>query len=155
MTKDKFASFFETVAESHAKDNIAAGRWKASDASALAREETKRLLPGNESTPENYLFVLQETDLESEVGYLWFGTTARATEKVAYLFQIYIHPQYRRQGYGRQALSAFEKEARNQRYDTLSLHVFATNQGAHRLYQAMGYRASSITMRKELGPSDA
>ena len=50
---------------------------------------------------------------------------------------------------------AFEKEALSRRYDALGLHVFATNGGAHRLYQAMGYSASSITMHKELGPSDA
>ena len=155
MTEDEFSTFFETVAESHAKDNIAASRWNDSDAPALAREETKRLLPANEKTPENYLFVLQDIDLKSEIGYLWFGNTTRATKKVAYLYQVYIHPQFRRQGYGRQAMFAFEKEALSRGYDALGLHVFATNGGAHRLYQAMGYSASSITMHKELGPSDA
>jgi len=155
LTEDKFAIFFETVAESHAMDNVAAGRWSASDAPALAREETKRLLPGNEKTPEHYLFVLRDADLKSEIGYLWFGSAARATKKVAYLYQIYIHPQWRRQGYGRKAMLAFEKEALSRRYDALGLHVFGTNGGAHRLYQTLGYRASSITMHKELGSSDA
>jgi ribosomal protein S18 acetylase RimI-like enzyme len=155
MTEDEFSTFFEAVAASHAEDNIAAGRWTASDALALSREETKRLLPRNEKTSENYLFVLQDCDLQSEIGYLWFGNTTRATKKVAYLHQIYIHPRFRRQGYGRQAMYAFEKETLSRGYDGLALHVFATNGGAHRLYQALGYSASSITMRKELRPSDA
>ena len=155
MTEDEFSTFFETVGESHARDNIAAGRWNASNAPALAREETKRLLPGNEKTPENYLFVLQDIGLKSEIGYLWFGNTTRTTKKVAYLYQLYIHPQFRRQGYGRQAMFAFEKEALSRGYDALGLHVFATNGGAHRLYQTVGYTASSISMHKELGPSDA
>ena len=155
MTEDEFSSFFDTVAASHARDNVAAGRWSASEAPALAREETKRFLPGNERTPEHYLFVLLDTDLEQEIGYLWFGSTVRATRKVAYLYQIYVHPQFRRKGYGRKAMLAFEKEARSRRYDALGLHVFATNGGAHRLYEALGYRATSITMHKELGPSDA
>ena len=155
MPEDEFLAFFETVAASHAEDNIAAGRWSASEAATLAREETKRLLPANEKTPENYLFVLQDTGLGAEIGCLWFGTMSRATKKVAYLYQIYIHPLFRRKGYARQAMLAFEKEALSRKYDALALHVFATNEGAHRLYQAMGYRASSITMRKEFGPSDA
>jgi ribosomal protein S18 acetylase RimI-like enzyme len=155
LKEGEFPRFFETVVESHAKDNIAAGRWNASDAPALARKETTRLLPGNEKTPENYLFVLQDTDNKSEVGYLWFGNTTRAGKKVAYLCQLYIHPQFQRCGYGRQAMSAFETEARSRRYDALGLHVLATNAGAHRLYQAAGYGVTSMNMQKELGPSDA
>lgn len=155
LTEDQFAAFFETVAASHAQDNIAADRWSASEAAALAREETTRLLPANEKTPENHLFVLREAGLAAEIGYLWFGTMARANKKIAYLFQIYIHPGFRGQGYGRQAMLAFEEEARRRKYDALALHVFGTNERAHRLYQAMGYSASSITMRKELGSTDA
>jgi len=155
MTEDEFSAFFDAVAESHARDNVVAGRWSVSDAPALARDETRRLLPASEKTPDHYLFVLRDTDLESEVGYLWFGSTTRATKRVAYLYQLYIHPQFRRRGYGRQALAAFEKEAGNRGYDMLGLHVFGTNAGAHRLYQAVGYRASSITMHKEVGSGDA
>ena len=155
MAEDDFSTFFEAVAESHAEDNIAAGRWNASDAPDLAREETKRLLPGNEKTAENHLFVLKDTELKTEIGYLWFGNVTRASKKVAYLYQLYIHPQFRRLGYGRQAMYVFEKEALSRGFDALALHVFATNGGAHRLYQAVGYSASSIVMRKELRQSDA
>jgi ribosomal protein S18 acetylase RimI-like enzyme len=154
MREDEFAAFFETVTASHANDNVAAGRWTASDAPAHAREETKRLLPENEKTPDNHLFLLRDANLASEIGYLWFGSTTRAAKKVAYLYQLYIHPQFRRQGYAREALLAFEKEALVRGYDALGLHVFATNVSAHRLYQAVGYCASSITIHKVL-PGDA
>lgn len=155
LTEVEFSKFFEAVADSHASNCAAAGRWTASDAPAMAHEETKRLLPGNEKTPENYLFVIQDTTARTEVGYLWFRDLTRAAKRVAYLCQIYIHPRWRRLGYGRNAMLAFEKEALIRGYDALGLHVFATNGAAHSLYQALGYDASSITMFKELEPSDA
>lgn len=155
LTEGEFSAFFDTVADSHATDSIVAGRWSASDASALAREELKRLLPANEKTPENCLFVLQRTHPPSEVGYLWFRGMTRATQRVAYLCQLYIHERFRRQGYGRQAMVAFENEALGRGYDALGLHVYATNGHAHRLYQTLGFAASSITMYKELRPMDA
>ena len=151
ITEDEFSAFFETVAESHAHDNVVAGRWTSTEAMALAREETSRLLPSNEKTPNNHIFVLQDSNLKVEVGYLWFGDTTRAGRKIAFMFQLYIHPQCRGKGYGREAMTAFEKEALSRDFNALSLHVFATNGDAHRLYQSMGYSASSITMRKDLG----
>jgi len=154
MTKDEFPTFFETVAESHANDNIVAGRWNSTIALALAKDEIKRLLPGNEITPKNYLFVLQDTDLQCSLGYLWYGCITQASQKIAFLYQLYIHPQFRRQGYGRQAMIAFENEALDRGFTTLALHVFATNGAAYRLYQSDGFSASSITMRKEIGQID-
>ncbi len=91
METAEFAEFFEVAANSYAADNIANGRWNASDALDLAREESKRLLPEGEKTVENYLFVLRDTGQQSDVGYLWYGTMTRGTKKVAFLYQIYIH----------------------------------------------------------------
>ena len=155
MTEAGFPAFLEAAIESYANDNVASGRWNASDAPALAREETQRLLPQNEATAENYLFVLHDSELKAHVGYLWFGTLARGAKKVAYLYQLYVNAQLRRRGYGRQAMHAFEKEALKRRHEALALNVFATNAGARRLYEAVGYSASSIVMHKELPPRDA
>ena len=149
MEAAEYAAFFEVASESYAKDNVANGRWNAADASTLAREETKRLLPADEKTAENHLFVLQDADLNVEVGYLWYGTLARGTKKVAFLFQIYIHAQFRRKGYGRQAMQAFENEALRGEHNALALNVSAINTDALRLYEAVGYSASSMVMRKE------
>lgn len=151
----EFPAFFDAVAASHAGDNVAAGRWSAAEAPALAREETRRLLPADEKTPGHHLFVLRDTGLDAEIGYLWFSSTTRAGHSLAFLCQIYIHPPLRRQGHGRRAMQAFEQEARARGHDWVGLHVFATNEHAHRLYQALGYRATSITMHKALGADGA
>jgi GNAT superfamily N-acetyltransferase len=155
METAAFAAFFEVACDSYAKDNVANGRWNASDAPALAREETKRLLPDGEKTAENCLFVLRDTDLNAEVGYLWYGTMSRGTKKIAFPYQIYIHAEFRRKGYGRQAMHAFETEALRSAHNSLALNVSAVNADALRLYEAVGYNASSLVMRKELQRSDA
>ena len=155
MKEGDFPAFFEAAVESYTKNNVAGGRWNAADAPALAREETQRLLPQNERTADNRLFVLEDKDREAEVGYLWFGTMTRGTKKVAYLYQLHVHAQFRRKGYGHQAMRAFEREAHASGHDALALTVFAANSGAHRLYESVGYRASSIVMRKELRPRES
>jgi len=155
MEAAEFAEFSEVASENYAKDNVANGRWNASDAPTLAREETKRLLPEGEKTAGNYLFLLRDTDLNVEVGYLWYGTMVRGSKKIAFLYQIYIHAQFRRQGYARQTMHAFETEALKSRHNTLALNVSAINTGARRLYEATGYGTSSLMMLKDLQHGDA
>jgi GNAT superfamily N-acetyltransferase len=155
MMPADFPAFFEAASESYANDNVASGRWNKADASTLAREETKRLLPQDERTPDNCLFVLLETERRAEIGYLWYGTMTRGTRKVAFLFQLYVRKQYRRQGYGLQAMHAFELEAMRTGHHSLALNVFASNPGALKLYESVGYSPTSIGMRKELSRDDA
>ena len=155
MEATAFATFSDVASDNYAKDNVANGRWNAADAPTLAREETKRLLPEGEKTADNYLFVLRDTHLNAEVGYLWYGTMVRGTKKVAFLNQIYVHAQFRRQGYGREAMHAFETEALKSQHNVLALNVSAINAAARRLYDTTGYSASSLTMLKELRHSDA
>ena len=150
-----FPAFFEAASQSYANDNVASGRWNEADALDLACEETKRLLPQEERTADNSLFVLLDTEKSTDVGYLWYATMARGTKKVAFLFQLYVNKQHRRQGYGLQAMRAFELEAQRTGHHSLALNVFASNPGALKLYESVGYSPTSIGMRKELSRSDA
>jgi GNAT superfamily N-acetyltransferase len=155
MMPADFPAFFEAVSESHANDNVASGRWNEADAPTLAREETERLLPQNEGTPNNFLFVLLDTESKASIGYLWYGTVTRGAKRVAFLFQLYVHKQFRRQGYGLQAMHAFELQALHTGHHSLALNVFASNPGALKLYEHVGYTPTSIGMRKELTRGDA
>ena len=148
MRDAEFPAFFKAASNSYARDNAATGRWTENDAPVLASEELKRLLPLGEKTPDHYLFVLHDPSAAADVGYMWYATQARATSRVAFLFQLYVHEQSRRQGYGRQALVAFEHHALDTGHNSLALNVFATNSGALRLYEAAGYSPTSIGMRK-------
>jgi ribosomal protein S18 acetylase RimI-like enzyme len=155
MLPRDFPAFFEVASESYAKDNVASGRWDEADALALAREETKRLLPKDEQSPDNHLFVLRDDERLVAVGYLWYGTLQRGSKKVAFLFQLHVLEQFRGLGYGRQAMRAFEFEALQTEHHSLALNVFASNPVALKLYESVGYSPTSIGMRKALTRSDA
>lgn len=150
MTSEGFPAFFEAASDSYANDNAASGRWNSADAPDLAREELRRLLPQAESTPGNALFELLDPARGVKVGYLWYGTVSRGTRKVAFLFQLLVLAEYRLQGYGLQAMEAFEHEAQTTGHHSLALNVFASNPGALKLYERVGYIPTSIGMRKEL-----
>jgi len=91
MMPADFSSFFEAASESYANDNVASGRWNEADALDLAREETKRLLPQEERTADNSLFVLLDTERSTTVGYLWYATLTRGSKKVAFLFLFFLY----------------------------------------------------------------
>jgi ribosomal protein S18 acetylase RimI-like enzyme len=152
MGAGDFPAFFAATSESHARDNMESGRWSEADAMGLAQAELKRLPPHEEKTPENQLFVLSEVVSESKVGYLWYGTQVRGISRVAFLYQLLIHEDQRRKGYGRQALKSFERHALATGHDSLALNVFASNGAALRLYESYGFSPTSIGMRKRAGP---
>lgn len=74
---------------------------------------------------------------------MWHGTLLCGT-KVAFLLQICVRPQSRGQGYVHRTMKGFEQEAQRSRLSPLSLNVLASNAGALRLYELVGYRRSSI-----------
>src|SRR5664279_872687 len=98
MGEDVFALFVETSVSGYAHDNIAAGRWTADEALDLSRAEFARLLPQGLATPHNHLYEIRDQTGCKTVGFLWFATVARGNTKVAYVYQLEVHPEFRRRG---------------------------------------------------------
>ena len=150
MTRAEFPAFFELSAASYAEDSVAAGRWQSSEAFSLARAETNRLLPSGADSPDAFLRVIRREEDPSPVGYLWFATPLKDGRKVAFLYHLLIVPSFRRRGYGREALRAFEAEAATLGCDAVALNVFVPNEAARRLYESAGYDTTAVSMRKSL-----
>lgn len=53
---------------------------------------------------------------------------------------IATHPDYRRQGYGKAVVEALIKYAKNNRLESISLEVRASNKAAIDLYAALGFK---------------
>ncbi|WNB94011.1 GNAT family N-acetyltransferase [Bacillus sp. NEB1478] len=85
---------------------------------------------------------------EKTAGYLWFHV--RKDEKQAFLYHIYIHDTFRKQGIAKEAMKFFEAESKKLGADYLGLHVFGTNLNAIELYKKMGYNQASINMNKAI-----
>ena len=58
----------------------------------------------------------------------------------AFIDELYVEPEYRRRGYGRQAVQFLENQARNMGANALHLEVDHGNEPALELYRRAGYQ---------------
>jgi ribosomal protein S18 acetylase RimI-like enzyme len=84
---------------------------------------------------------------------LWFAVQERAGHKIAYVYDVMIHPDHQRKGHGTQAFRKLEEKARELGLSGIALHVFGHNPEAHDLYLRLGFRPTNISMFKPLSPA--
>ena len=65
--------------------------------------------------------------------------------------QLWVHEKVRGRGIGRRVMELTEEVARSVGARDIELHAFAQNARARRLYESLGYRITSVGMRKTLG----
>lgn len=151
LTSAEFADYKATSIPMYASEKVRSGEWAEADALRLAREAFDLLLPNGLDTPENHLFGLREAADGSLLGVLWFATRQRAADRIAYVYEIVIHPQFQRQGHASRAFRALEDKVRELGLSGIALHVFGHNTGARALYESLGYVTTNITMYKPVG----
>jgi ribosomal protein S18 acetylase RimI-like enzyme len=146
MDAAAYAAWLAIIVPEYAAEKVANGTWPEAEALARSSDSIAALLPHGRATPEHYLYVLMSGGGTPPVGYLWFGRKAQT----AYLYDIYIYPEQRRRGYGRQAMQGLEQAAAALGFSTISLHVFGQNEAAAALYRSLGYAVTDLNMRKVL-----
>ncbi|PZO42148.1 MAG: GNAT family N-acetyltransferase [Pseudanabaena frigida] len=67
----------------------------------------------------------------------WLG---REMQQYPYIFNLAVHPQWRRRGVAKQLLIAAEKTVKQWGFSHLYMHVLEDNQPARQLYDLIGYR---------------
>lgn len=147
----EFADFKATSIPTYAGEKVRSGEWTEADALRQAREAFDQLLPNGLDTPENHLFALRGTAGGPLLGVLWFAVRQRASDRIAYVYDIVIHPPFQRQGHARRAFLALEDKVREMGLSGITLHVFGHNTSARALYESLGYQATNITMFKPVG----
>jgi ribosomal protein S18 acetylase RimI-like enzyme len=150
MSEEVFAAFVAMSVKGYADDNVAAGRWTADEALALSRAEFSRLLPQGLATPDHHLYEIRDEAGGTPVGFLWFATVTRGNTKVAYVYQLEVHREFRRRGHARAAFLAMESLAAAMGLSSIGLHVFGHATGAQALYSSLGYQVTGINMQKRL-----
>ena len=81
-------------------------------------------------------------ELSVRLGDAWTYTGTRKC--FAYLSNLAVHPQYRRQGAACALLTSCEKVAAEWGFKDLYLHVLENNHQARQLYFKLGYRMHQI-----------
>ncbi len=151
MSEETFQRFLAEEIEEYAQSNVKSGRWTPELAPDTARAEFNRLLPEGRSTPNHYLMQIVAPNSAEVVGWLWWAVTERSGIREAFIFDIKVFEQFRRQGYARLALQEMEELVRKTGLSRIGLHVFAYNQPAQALFVGLGFAVTSLNMHKILG----
>jgi len=149
MTAEQYSFWLGPAIEDYANENVATGRWRRDEALQKSREEYARLLPDGVSTPGNRLWSIVRSSDGRDVGQLWINLVDKPTPR-AFVYNIEIYPEFRRQGFAKQAMLRLEVEVRGLGLDRIGLHVFGHNSAARTLYDNLGYTATNINMVKHL-----
>jgi ribosomal protein S18 acetylase RimI-like enzyme len=151
-----FPAYLEAAVAGYAENNVSAGRWPAVGALARSRAEFDRMLPQGLATPDNLIFEIRagddEGDAQTVVGHLWVAVEWRFGGRSAFVYDLVIAAEHRRQGHARRAFLALEEAMAELGIHQIGLHVFADNPGAQALYAGLGYRVTGINMQKDLRP---
>ncbi|MGC6389339.1 GNAT family N-acetyltransferase [Ewingella sp. S1.OA.A_B6] len=150
MSKAFYPQFFEQLVTDYAKENVASGRWAAENALARSQDEIARLLPQGIATPENYLFEIKTNVDGQTAGYIWFAVSDRQGERSAFIYEVSVFSEFRRQGHARAAFWQLEEKVRELGLKSIGLNVFYHNNAAQALYASLGYAPTNLTMVKAL-----
>jgi putative acetyltransferase len=92
-------------------------------------------LPGEYSEPNGTLLLATEKD--SVVGCVAFR---QVDTEICEMKRLYVRPEFRAQGRGRQLANRIINEAVNRNYSMMRLDTLETLQAANTLYQSLGFR---------------
>jgi RimJ/RimL family protein N-acetyltransferase len=150
MDEAEFQAYLAWSIADYAQENMRTGRWSPEEGLQQAEQQYRELLPDGLTSPDQYLFSIQDTVSGQKVGMLWFAVQTRGGKAGAFVYDVKIEEPFRRHGYGEQAFLALEENVRALGLDTIGLHVFGHNHAARALYEKLGYVPTNITMSKTL-----
>jgi ribosomal protein S18 acetylase RimI-like enzyme len=128
---------------------VASGTMNREAAEEKGRREDAELLPDGLATADQLIFRVEADD--EPVGWLWLALrNPRAETGVGFIYDIWVDEAFRGRGYGRAAMELAEGEGRRHGLHAIALNVFGDNAIARALYLGLGYRETSVQMRKEL-----
>ncbi|PJH93197.1 GNAT family N-acetyltransferase [Bacillus sp. SN1] len=149
MQTEEFRSYLTYTTKHYAEEKVKAGTWQPEDALHLSKQTFSNLLPKGLETLHHHVWSLTLNEKES-VGWLWIHAEPEHPQKEAYIYDFGLYEPYRGKGYAKQALTALEQTARSMGIRKLSLHVFAHNQTARKLYERTGFQETDVVMSKKL-----
>jgi ribosomal protein S18 acetylase RimI-like enzyme len=155
MQAETYRGYLEAAIAGYAEDNIVAGRWDSAGALERSREDFAALLSRGLETPDQLLFEILEKEEGPIVGFLWCALERKHGSCSAFIYDLEIRPEHRRQGHARRALQALERVAADAGATSLGLNVFSHNLGAQAMYRELGYAPTNVNLRKSLKRAEA
>jgi GNAT superfamily N-acetyltransferase len=150
LSEAAFREYREELSRDYAQDKVRAGVWSAEEAEDRAARDLDELLPEGTATKGHFLYAVRDESVQATVGNLWLAVFESSVGRSVWVYDILIHEQFRRQGYGARTLGLLEEKARELGAGSVGLHVFGHNDAARALYAKTGYDTTSIVMSKRL-----
>jgi ribosomal protein S18 acetylase RimI-like enzyme len=150
MSEAAFREYRVKLSRDYAQDKVRAGVWSAEEAEDRAARELEELLPEGTATKGHFLYAVRDESIQATVGNLWLAVLDSSVGLSVWVYDIVIHEQFRRRGYGAITLGLLEEKARELGAGSVGLHVFGHNDAARALYEKSGYDTTSIVMSKRL-----
>lgn len=147
---NEFAKWRETSVREYAADRVRAGNSDEEHSMESAEKEFNELLPDGPNTNGQYIYSVVEERDSQRVGVIWYGEPPGDRKDTIYIYDVRIDERFRGRGYGTATLRLVEERAKDLRKKRISLHVFAHNERARKLYEELGYKPTNITMAKGL-----
>jgi ribosomal protein S18 acetylase RimI-like enzyme len=150
MSEDEFPTYRDASVRGYAEDKQRSGDWQSRDAVTLSYQAFHRFAPSGLRTPDQHFFTVHDTATDAKVGWLWFQVRDDGAYRTAYLCDILIFDEFRRQGYGTACLVELDEQVKALGITRVGLHVFGHNTEALALYQRCGYKITTCSMAKDL-----
>jgi len=150
MLESDFAVWKERMIVEYAADKAKAGNDTEEGGVERSRKEFDSLLPGGMKTNGHHILTVVDESTGQKVGRIWYADPAGRRSDMLWIYDIEIDAAERGKGYGTAALKLAEQKARELGKKRMGLHVFAHNPRARELYERMGYKATNISMSKDL-----
>ena len=150
MTEPEFAKWKEQAVAEYAADRVRAGNDTEDGAVDRSRKEFDSFLRDGLKSKGHHLFTVVDESSKQKIGVVWYGDAPGGRTDMVWIYDIRIDENQRGRGYGTAVLALVEERARELGKNRIGLQVFGHNEGAHRLYEKIGYKATNIAMAKDL-----
>jgi RimJ/RimL family protein N-acetyltransferase len=142
MNHEEYLEYKDYVVKELADALVKGGFVEASISFERALKEQNEVLPNDEKTEKNYLYIIENE--VNDIGCIWFGEIEIESDKIAYIFDVMINEEYRNKGYAYYSMIEIENRIQKLGYKKIQLYVLDENESALKLYKKCGY-----TMIKE------
>ncbi len=134
----------------YAQEFVDAGILEPAAAAERAESDFVELLPDGLGTPGHLLWSVHTADESDPVGAIWVQLLTDRSPAHVYVYALDVFPEYRRRGFGQAIMEAVIEESRQRGAGSVGLNVFGHNDTARRIYDRLGFRVTSTSMKLTL-----
>ncbi len=148
MTEEDFADYTSSSIKNYAVEKKKAGTWTSEEAMEKSAAEFEKLLPEGLDTKHQYLLAVCNGKTSQRMGYFWYKFDDANSQKEAFIYDFVIFEDSRGKGIGQKVLKIMDEIAAKRGIKKISLHVFAHNKAAIRLYEKTNFKTTDLLMSK-------